>query len=82
MAVLRTGLPREQHQLLRAVAIGVDVRDQLEPGVLEVPEPEIGDLDARSFLRRDRESRPVEHLSRSTPRVFDFGSSQHRDPPQ
>src|SRR5438270_7686045 len=45
MAVLRTDLAREEHELLRAYPLGVHVGQELQPGLLESAEPEIGHLD-------------------------------------
>src|SRR5439155_20785676 len=45
MAVLRTDLAREEHELLRAHPLGVHVGQELQPGLLESAEPEIGHLD-------------------------------------
>src|SRR5262249_40134831 len=43
----------EEHELLRADALGVDVDDELEADVPETRKPEVGDLDRRSLGRRE-----------------------------
>jgi hypothetical protein len=55
---------------------------QLQARVLEIPEPEVGDLDARALVGCDRQAHALEHLARTTPGSFDFGSPEHRDAPQ
>ena len=49
VAVLGARLAGVEHELLRAVAVGVDVDEQLQPRLAEAREAEVGDLDrARS----------------------------------
>jgi hypothetical protein len=55
VAVLRKGLVREEHQLLGAVAVGVDVGDELQALALQLPKPQIGDLDRRLLVRRQND---------------------------
>ena len=62
MAVLGAGLAREEHELLRADAVGVRVDDHLEPELLEPGEPEVGDLDSVALLRCQHDPRGVEGL--------------------
>src|SRR4051812_34157317 len=62
MAVLRAQLAGEEHELLRADAFGVHVDDELEAGLLEPPEPEVGDLDLLPLRRRQDDARLGEHL--------------------
>ena len=45
VAVLGAELAREEHELLRADAVGVDVDDDLQADLLEPAEAEVGDLD-------------------------------------
>jgi hypothetical protein len=45
VVVLRTRLTREEHQLLGAAPVGVDVDDELQPRLLEAVEAEVGHLD-------------------------------------
>ena len=50
--VLRARLAREQQQLLRAVAVGVDVGEEDQALPLEVAEAEVGELDPLDLLGR------------------------------
>ncbi len=52
MQVLGAVLMREEDELLRADALGIDVGHELEPVVLEVGEAEVGDLDPPPLGRR------------------------------
>src|SRR4051812_44802063 len=47
MPVLGTRLPREHHNLLRATAVCVDVSNDLEPGLLEFVQTEVGHFETR-----------------------------------
>ena len=69
MPVLRTGLAREENQLLGAIAVGVDVDHDLQPGSLQVAEAEVRDLDSASFLLRQRDALPLQDRRRSRPRL-------------
>ena len=77
VAVLGAGLPREEHELLRAVAVGVHVDDDLEPELVEPGEPEVGDLDSVALLRSQRRARGGEDLGGAAPGGVDFGLGQH-----
>src|SRR5262249_18340857 len=60
--VLRAGLLREQHELLRAVAIGVDVDEQHQPGGSQLAEAEVRDLDALELVGAEGDARRRELL--------------------
>src|SRR5574340_252014 len=77
MAMLGAGLPRQQHQLLRAVAIGVDVDHEFEPGVPEIAEPEVGHLEVRSLLRRQHQAGRLQHGRGPRLRLLELLSGQH-----
>jgi hypothetical protein len=49
MAMLRARLVREQHDVFRAHALGVDVDDDLGADLLQDVEPEVDDFDAFLF---------------------------------
>ncbi len=68
MPMLGAGLAGEEHELLRAVAVGVHVHDDLEPQLLEPGEPEVGDLDRVALLRGQHGARGIEDLGGSLPR--------------
>src|SRR5918912_3880846 len=55
VAVLRASLVREEHQLLGAVAVGVDVGDELQALALQLPKPQVGDLNRRLLVRRQND---------------------------
>src|SRR5919199_312079 len=55
VAVLRAGLVREEHQLLGAVVVGVDVGDELQALALQLAKPQVGDLDRRLLVRRQND---------------------------
>src|SRR2546421_10512830 len=61
MPVLGATLVREQHELLRADAIGVHVDDELEAHVLEPAQTEVRDLDLFALVRREHDAGLVEH---------------------
>ncbi len=50
MAMLGAGLVREQHDLFRADAPGVDVDDDLRADLLQDVEPEVDDFDGFLLL--------------------------------
>ena len=50
MAMLRARLVREQHDVFRADALGVDVDDALRADLLQDVEPEVDDFNAFLFL--------------------------------
>ena len=67
MAVLRAHLARQEDELLRANAIRVDVDENREADPLEVPEPEVDDLDRFPLGRRQNDARVLEGRRRALP---------------
>ena len=79
VAMLRARLSWEEHELLRAHTVGVHVDDDLQPELLEAPEPEVGDLDRVAFGRRQHDARLSEHRGRALP-CLRVGHSVTRSP--
>jgi hypothetical protein len=51
--MLRARLARPQDELFRAVPVGVDVDEELQTGLGQPRETEVGDLDGLSLLGRE-----------------------------
>jgi len=77
VAVLGAGLVREQHQLLRADALRVDVDDDLGAEMFEVAQAEVDHLDLRPFRRRDHQPGCGEHLGGAITRLSNLSCGQH-----
>src|SRR5207248_5788907 len=69
MAMLGARLSREEHELLRAHAFRVHVDDELQPDLLELPEPEVCNLQLFALGRREHDARVREHLRRFLARL-------------
>ena len=65
--MLGARLAREEHELLGADALGVDVDDDLEPDVVELREPEVRHLDVRAFERSQDDAGLCEDRRRTVP---------------
>lgn len=79
VAVLGTGLVREQDHLFGADALGVDIDHQLQADLFQVVQPEIRHFDAPLFLIRQRDVRPLEGISVTG--FDDTYHSAHSTPP-
>jgi hypothetical protein len=55
MAVLGAGLAREEHKLLGADTVCVDVDHQLQTGALELVQAEVGYFDVSRFFGSQRD---------------------------
>ena len=78
--MLGARLAGEQHQLLGADTLRIDVDHQLQSGLLELAEPEVGHLDLPLLGGRQddagiRKGRDRTHLC-----LLDLGPCQHTDP--
>ena len=67
--VLGATLVREQHELFRAHAVGVDVDDDLQSDLVEPAQTEIRDLDLLALVRRQHDAGRVEHGRRPLARL-------------
>src|SRR5437667_7203172 len=79
MPVLRAGLARQEHELLRADTLGVDVDDELQPDLVEPAEAEVGDLDLLALGVCENDPRLGEHRRRRLARLR-FGQSRTASP--
>ena len=77
MAVLRAGLVGEEDELLRAVAVGVHVDEQLQADLPEPGEAEVRDLDRRALGLRDREPGRLQLLGRICLRLAELQLGDH-----
>ena len=78
--MLGARLAGKQHELLRADAVGVHVDDDLEPGLLELGEAEVGDLDLALLGRGEDDAGLRERRGRARLRLLDLGLRQHVGP--
>jgi hypothetical protein len=62
MPVLGAPLPGEEHELLRAVAVGVHVDEELKPDLGEPAEAEVGDLDLAHLVVAEDDARLAQLL--------------------
>ena len=77
MQVLGTRLTREEHELLGADALRVDIDDDLEPDLVELREAEVGHLDRAAFVRRQHDSGLGKRCRRSLSRCTELLSREH-----
>ena len=77
MPVLGAGLAREEHELLRADALRVDVDDDLETDLVEAGEAEVRHLDARELVRSEDDPGPGESRGRPLSRSLDLVPREH-----
>ena len=81
MPVLRTDLAREHRDLLRGDPLRVHVDDDLQAGLLQLRQAEVGNLDRGALGIRQHDSRLGEYLRRSLARLGEFLSGQHESLP-
>src|SRR5205823_6438687 len=77
VTVLRTGLAREEHQLLGTVAVGVDVGDERQALALQLPEPQLGDLNRRLLVRRQNDPCLAQHRHGPPPGLLSLRTRDH-----
>ena len=65
MLVLWAGLAREQDEFLGAAAVGVDVDQQLQPGLGQPAQTEVGDLDLGPLGGGERDACRIEDGGRT-----------------
>lgn len=72
--MFRAGLSRQNHQFFGAVTVGIDIRDQLQPLVLEMTETHIRNFNLRGFGFGEYNAGGAKHLKRSLSVIADLFS--------
>src|SRR5919106_3833077 len=78
MAMLGARLSGEEDELLRADPLGVHVGHEHEPRLLEVGEPEVGDLDRLPLLRVEHDAGLLEDDGGAGPGLLHLRLGEHR----
>jgi hypothetical protein len=75
--VLWAGLVRQQNQFLCAAAVGVEVNNKLEAGVIRVTQAKVGCLDGFCLFGRNDNMRPFQQAQRFGDKLITFGFRNH-----
>src|SRR5262245_58904681 len=81
MPMFRPRLAREEYELLGAIAVGVDVDDDLQPGPLQFGEAKIRHLDSDPFLLCQSDACQRQHRRRPGARYAWIHALAHKATP-